>query len=160
MLSFTSFWLFLLTLACSNFLLLLLSTLSFLFSSALNFSRGSVPPSFLPPASGSDGFGWPRCGNVAWCMWNGELPERVIPRRQWSFQISPLLANSYLCALGSLGNKPSEDGLPCGIILWKPSWERVLCSWRGHEAAMYSPVMRKQKHEPNCLTQHLTLLLD
>lgn len=39
---------------------------------------------------------------------------KVIPRSLYSFQISPLLANSCLCALGSLRNKPSEGGLPCG----------------------------------------------
>lgn len=160
MLSFTSFWLLLLTLAYSNSCLLLLFTLSFLFSPALNSSHHSVPPSFLSPASGSGGFEWPRCGNISWCMWNGAVhSESYIPRSQYSFQISPLLANSYLHVLGSLRSMPSKDGVPCGTILWKPFWKRVLCSWRGHVAVMCTRVMRKQKYEPNCLTQHLVLLL-
>lgn len=83
--------------------------------------------------------------------------EKVIPRSQCSFQISPLLANSYLHALGSLRNKLSKDG---GAILWKPFWKRVLCRWSGREAVMCTRVMRKQKYEPNCLTQHLILLLE
>lgn len=159
MLSFTSFWLFLLTLAYSNSCLLLLFTLSFPFSLALNSSHGSVPPSFLPPASGSDVFEWPRCGNVAWCTWNGAVAWESYPQESVLLSDFPT-AGKPLYTRGSLGNKPSEDGLPCGTVLWKPFWKRVLCSWRGHEAATCARVMRKQKHEPNCLTQHLTLLLD
>lgn len=158
MLSFTSFWLFLLTLAYSNSCLLLLFTLSFLFSPALNSSHHSVLPSFLPPTNGSNGFEWPRRGIIAWFTWNGAV--KVIPRSQYSSHIFSLLANSYLCTLGSLRNNPSEDGVPCGTIPWKPFWKWVLCSWWGHEAVMCTRVMRKQKYEPNCLTQHLILLLE
>lgn len=161
MLSFISVWLFLLTLAYSNSHLLLLFTLSFLFSPALNSSYGFLfllPSCLLPVAQMV--LRDPDVGMLHDARGIEQLPERVNPRSHCSFQISPLLANSYLWALGSLGNKPSEDGLPCNTILWKPFWNGVLCSWRGHEAAVHSGVMRKQKHEPNCLTQHLALLLD
>lgn len=118
MLSFISFWLFLLTLAYSNSHLLLLFTLSFLFSPALNSSYGFLfllPSCLLPVAQmvlrDQD------VGTLHDAHGIEQLPERVNPRSHCSFQISPLLANSYLWALGSLGNKPSEDGLPCGTIL-------------------------------------------
>lgn len=151
----------LLTLACSNsHLLLLLPCLSF-------FPQPLIPPIilFLLPSCLLPKLRWfwvtkMREYFMMHVEWSSYSQKRVIPRIQCFFQISPLLANIYLCTLGSLRNKPSEDGLPCVTILWKPFRKRVLCSWRGNEAVMYTRVMRKQKHEPNCLTQHLILLLE
>lgn len=161
MLSFTSFWLFLLTLACFYSHLLLLFTLSFLL-----VPQPLIPPiilfllpsCLLPVAQMvlSDQM-WEYC--TMHVEWSSYPQKRFIPRSQCFFQSSSLLANSYLCTRGSLRNKPSEDGLPCGTILWKPFRKRVLRSWRENEAVMYACVMRKQKYEPNCLTQHLILLL-
>lgn len=108
--TFIHFLLALLTLACSNSLLLLLLP-------CLSFSpQPLIPPIIL--------FLLPSCllpmakkvlrvqvGGILYDACGAEqCTEKIIPRSQYSFQISPLLENSYLCTLGSLRNKPSEDG--------------------------------------------------
>lgn len=51
------------------------------------------------------------------CVEWGSAWEGIYPQKTVLLSDFPTAGKSYLCALGSLGNKPSEDGLPCGTVL-------------------------------------------